>query len=303
MASNTKIRRLPCLRYKITDVQLFKPGQVRGFEWTRRWHDSIVENISNWASDEVKVIKVSEGYTGRPVELRVRRFIPQDGDRLDRSWVVNGVKKSVAIPPYAIVDLDAAKSAYAKHIERGIGECFQAVLKPDDGLLWRTYFMAWRMSQDRTVSDDERQILQLTLRLWVAVRMTTKSTIIVGSETLGMSTNIMDETSPNHGTIPLPPVMGAQLDMILIHQIQRGLRRDLLEKLQKMIQTNKQKTWLTSYLVTFILLHNIALITDHDASYARKHGMKVSPFVPGVGRSHEKDEWCEGFCVSQPGPC
>lgn len=106
--------------------------------------------------------------------------------------------------------------------------------------------------------------------------MTTKSTIIVGTETLGMPRNIMDETSPNHGTIPLPPVMGAQLDLILIHQIQMGLRRELLDRLQKMIQTNKQRTWLSSYLVTFILLHNIALITDHDASYARKHGMKVS---------------------------
>lgn len=288
VTSNTKIRRLPCLRYKITDVRLFKPGQVRGFEWTRRWHDSIVENISSWASDEIKVIKVSEGYTSRPVELRVRRFVPQDGDKLDRSWVVNGVKKSVAIPPYAIVDLDAARKAYAEHIERGIVECFKAVLRPGDGLLWRTYAMAWKMSQDPTVSNDERELLLLTLRLWVAVRMTTKSTIIVGTETLGMPTNIMDETSPNHGTIPLPPVMGAQLDMILIHQIQSGLRRDLLDKLQKMIQTNKQKTWLTSYLVTFILLHNIALITDHDASYARKHGMKVSPSA-SVGTT-TKDE-------------
>jgi hypothetical protein len=52
----------------------------------------------------------------------------------------------------------------------------------------------------------------LTLRLWMAVRLTTKSTIIVGDETLGMSRDIMDKTSPIHGCIPLPPVMGAQLD-------------------------------------------------------------------------------------------
>lgn len=276
VASNTKIRRLPCLRYKITEVKLFKPGQVRGFEWTRRWRDSIVDNISNWASDDIKLIKVSEGYTSRAVELRVRRFITQDGDKLERSWVANGVKKSVAIPPYAIVDLEAARKAYAEHIDRGILECFKAVLKPQHDLLWKTYALAWKMSQDRNASNDERELLLLTLRLWVAVRLTTKSTIIVGSETLGMPTNIMDETSPIHGRIPLPPVMGAQLDMILIHQIQSRLRHELLEKLQKMIQTNKQKTWLTSYIVTFILLHNIALITDHDASYAQKHGMKVS---------------------------
>ena len=43
-----------------------------------------------------------------------------------------------------------------------------------------------------------------------------------------------------------------------------------------MTQEKKQKTWLTTYLVTFILLHNIALITKHDADYAKKHGMSVS---------------------------
>ncbi len=42
-----------------------------------------------------------------------------------------------------------------------------------------------------------------------------------------------------------------------------------------MICDRKTKTWLTQYLVVFILLHNIALITKHDADYARKHGMNV----------------------------
>ncbi|PKS06558.1 hypothetical protein jhhlp_007306 [Lomentospora prolificans] len=273
VSSNTKIRRLPCLRYKITDVRLFKPGQVRGFEWTRRWRDNVVDNISHWASDEIKTIQVSEGYTGRPVELRVRKFIPQDGDKLERSWVANGAKKSVTIPPYAIVDLEAARNAYSEHIDRGIVDCFSAIVKPRNTLLWKTYVLAWKMAQDTQVSKDERDLLLLTLRLWVAVRLTTKSTVIVGDETLGMPRDIMDDTSPIHGCIPLPPVMGAQLDLILIHQIQAALRRELLDKLQKMIQTNKQKTWLTCYLVTFILLHNVALITNHDAGYARKHGI------------------------------
>ncbi|CAI4216408.1 unnamed protein product [Parascedosporium putredinis] len=58
----------------------------------------MVDNISHWASDEIKVIHVSEGYTRTPVELRVRQFCPQEGDKLTRSWVANGSKKSVDIP-------------------------------------------------------------------------------------------------------------------------------------------------------------------------------------------------------------
>jgi hypothetical protein len=270
-----KSSRLPCIRRKITDVKLFKPGQVQGFEWTSRWKDSIVDNIANWASSEDKIIHVSEGYTSQFVKLRVRRFVPQDGDKLERSWVYNGERKSVRIPPYAIVDLEAAQAEYSDYIERGIAECFSSVIRSKDSLLWKTYSLAWRTAQDPDVSDEERELLRLTLRLWMAVRLTTRSTVIVGDETLGMSHNIMDETSPNRGCIPLPPVMGAQLDLILIHHIQAKYRREMLAKLQEMTQSNKQKTWLTTYLVTFILLHNIALITEHDAGYARKHGIKV----------------------------
>ena len=53
-----------------------------------------------------------------------------------------------------------------------------------------------------------------------------------------------------------------------------------------MTQEKKQKTWLTTYLVTFILLHNIALITKHDAEYAKKHGMRVSS--PRLGASQAR---------------
>jgi hypothetical protein len=280
-----KSSRLPCIRRKITDVKLFKPGQVQGYEWTRRWKDSIVDNIAKWASSEDKVVRVSEGYTSRYVELRVRLFVPQEGDKLERTWFFNGVKKSVPIPPYAIVDLDAAQQAYTEYINRGIVECFNSVFKSRNSLLWKTYQFAWRYAQDQAVPEDERALLVLTLRLWMSVRLTTKSTAIVGEETLGMSHDILDKTSPNHGTIPLPPVMGAQLDLILIHHIQAKLRREMLEKLQRMTQSNKQKTWLTTYLVTFILLHNMALITEHDAGYARKHGIKVGGMNPSASES------------------
>src|SRR3954452_290511 len=78
IASNTKVYRLSCLRWKITDVKLFKPGQVKGHEWTDRWKDSVVDDIGTWASGDSRVIHVTEGYTGRSVRLQVRRFQPQE---------------------------------------------------------------------------------------------------------------------------------------------------------------------------------------------------------------------------------
>jgi hypothetical protein len=277
IASSTKVYRLNCLRLKITDVKLFKPGQVKGQEWTNRWKDGVMDDIGNWESSEVRTIHVTEGYTGKSVRLQVRQFKPQPGDSLERKWVSkNGTRQTVQIPAFAIVNLDDAKAAFDQYIKLGLLGCCDYLLGPRDELLSRTYSLAISTAKDIATPLSERSLLMTTLDLWMSVRLTTKSFEIVGDDTLGMPRDIIkDQDNPLHGKIPLPPVMGAQIDSVIIHQIQPRLRRKTLEELQKMTQEKKPKTWLTTYLVTFILLHNIALITKHDADYARKHGLNV----------------------------
>ncbi|ETS87577.1 hypothetical protein PFICI_01405 [Pestalotiopsis fici W106-1] len=274
--TSTKTYRLPCLRYKITDVRLFKPGNVKGHEWTRRWTEGIADDISNWASPEVRMLCVTEGYGTRPVRLRVREFIPQEGDKLERSWVYQGTKKSVRIPAFAIVNLDEAKTIYTEHIANELKECCRNVLSDKHQLLRGTYGFALNLMLDPSTDPKEKDLLSKAFRLWMAIRMTTKSTLIVGDERLGMDANIMDDTSPIKGKIPLPPVMGAQIELILIGQLQTKWRREMLDQLQTMTQQNNHSTWLTIYLTTFILLHNVSLLCQHDHAYAVKHGMKDS---------------------------
>lgn len=275
--------RLPCLRLKIGDVELSKPCQVKGYEWTLRWKDnSVVSDIGSWASPEVRVIRISEGYTDSFVEFRVRQFIPQEGDSLKRSWLApSGEVRSVNIPAYAIVDSDNIVPQYRAYIKKGLTACCDHVLSEHKGeLIWWTYGVALKFSRAPSpLSVQERKVVVDTLELWMAVRLTTKSFEIVGQETLGMPRDILDETSPSCGKIPIPPVMGAQLDSSLIHEIQYRSRRTALEGLHKLITENKTKSWLTTYLITFVLLHNTALLMKHDASYARKHGMNVSVYV------------------------
>jgi hypothetical protein len=105
--------------------------------------------------------------------------------------------------------------------------------------------------------------------------MITRSERISGEETLGMSSNLMDPSSPMHGKIPITPVMGAQIDLILIRGILTPLRTMILDQLQKLVLTHKPQNWLCIYFVTFILLHNFSLIMKQDMAYARKHGLKV----------------------------
>lgn len=278
--ANTKAGRFPCLRYKITDVRLYKLGQVPGYEWTKRWSSSVSDPIQEWATAETRTIHVSEGFSDQVLELRVRKFIPQEGDKLERSWYHNGDKKTVAIPPFALVDLEDGKESYMKHIQNSMNQAFGTILGRDAGLLYKTYYQTVEHCKDTSTPSESRDLLRHTFKLWMAIRFSTSSCFIVGEETLGMPRDILDQTSPNPGKIPLPPVLGAQLDLILIHHIQSQLRRQVLDKLERMVSKKKLNTWMITYLVTFVLLHNTALITAHDAGYARKHGMKVRGSSP-----------------------
>lgn len=272
----SKAARFPCLRYKITDIKLYKPGQVPGFEWTRRWSQNLGEPIQKWASTEIRIIRVSEGYSSKGVDLRVRKFVPVEGDKLERSWVHNGLRRSVQVPAYAAVDLSQAKASYAKYIKESMEETIKTVTRDANPLLHQVYTQAWSEAINESNSKETLEVLQLALRLWTSIRVTTKSSFIVSDDTLGMPKDILDDTSPTPGKVPLPPVLGAQLEMVLIQQIQANLRRELLDKFQRFILRNKNINWFATFLVTVILLHNTALIIAHDASYAVKHGIKVS---------------------------
>jgi hypothetical protein len=125
-------------------------------------------------------------------------------------------------------------------------------------------------------TEPERALLKMVLRLWVAGRFICRSERICGSDTLGLSSDLIDDTNPwLHGKIPIPPVMGAQIDLIVTSRILNPLRAVMLEKLQKIVQENKPQNWFCIYLCIFVLLHNCALVTQQDTAYAKKHGLEV----------------------------
>lgn len=147
-----KIQKPECIRYRITDVRLYKTGQVPGLEWSQRWSNRTLKEMDTWASGETITIQVSEGYTSTPLKLVVSKFKPVKGDVLERSWVSSeGVKKRVAVPAYAIKDLSAARDAYKNYINQGAAEFFQGALDPKDKFLWTTYSMALITSNDANV--------------------------------------------------------------------------------------------------------------------------------------------------------
>lgn len=47
--------RFPCLRYKITDIKFYYPGEVPGNEWTRRWNKNSMDSIHGLCNKYIEI--------------------------------------------------------------------------------------------------------------------------------------------------------------------------------------------------------------------------------------------------------
>jgi hypothetical protein len=80
---------------------------------------------------------------------------------LSRSWVHGSVKKSVRLPPYAIVSIKEAEKTYLDFINDEGTEFFVSTLDRNDKLIWETYDTAIHASNNSMVSGKSLQLCTL----------------------------------------------------------------------------------------------------------------------------------------------
>jgi hypothetical protein len=96
-------------------------------------------------------------------------------------------------------------------------------------------------------------LIQNSLRLWVAARGLEDSWHISGAQ-------FSDGWTDFDTRVPLTPILRYQLETILQLQILKPLESKILNDLEKMLWGSRRETWVTTFLTTFILLHNCDLI-------------------------------------------
>ncbi|KAK2772710.1 hypothetical protein FQN53_004457 [Emmonsiellopsis sp. PD_33] len=277
--STMKIYTLPCLRYKITEATLYRVGKGPGLEFTRRWPVMKLKDISKWASTQVRTIYVKSDVCPEPLELSVRKFVPIPEDRLHKGWMDGKVKKFKETTPYAIVNMISSVETMRTYIHAHTFKCMDFFLRGTDDLIVKTYSFA-RRYMVQTPFEDEKLLLQNFFQLWFAIRRTATVEHIVGEDTIDMAPETVDRSYPLFGKVPLPPVLIQQLDMILTLGVLNPLRKKVLEGFQKLVLANKPRSWLTIYLVTFMLLHSVAVITAENYKNARQHGLRRRYSIP-----------------------
>lgn len=97
-----KLYKRSCLRYKLTDVRLFREGSLAtGFEYSHRWPILKMENITARPSAEVKTICVTQDYGNESgMKFKVRKFIPMDGDPEHLDGVLDAIYRPLNPPSH-----------------------------------------------------------------------------------------------------------------------------------------------------------------------------------------------------------
>lgn len=273
-------------------------------------------DIVDWAPEGTRKIAVSQVFLNAPFELIVRRFIPREGDRLDKIWYENGEMRRFPVPPYAILNMEEAARSIDEMIKKSQHIYLHTLLKPfsaDHGgdFLWETYLFAFHHPRhvkvcyfpniypfriiagytDAVGNQDEttRSLIWDSFRFWVACRLTSYPDAIVSKDTLGLTEKIKNYASGGWVEhFPTPPVMGAQLECIVYSKYLRPLSDRIRASLDELLKKRTHGIWLTVYLTLFVLLHSCAMLTRRDSEYARQMNLETKYANPGAIRAHQK---------------
>lgn len=267
--------RMGCSRWRIQDLKLFRPDQFTSQMHSNQWTHLPDIHTERWNSTELQTMSVGVGSTGKYVDLTVRRFEALEGNPINTLASEKDTPMSMGILTYAIESLDTAAIAFGTYIKEVLADCCETRLGPKEHILWQTYRMAIAISQDDHTPFEEVKLLESALILWASCDLVSQSFSIVEHTTLGLCGDPTVDHHAPRGRRPLPPVIGAQIECILVNQFQGRFGTATLEQLDKLLSDRKPGTWLTRYLVIFILLHIIAVAIRQDAQYAARHGVQI----------------------------
>lgn len=236
----------------------------------------VVDPMRSSATTNYRLVRISEGLNQRYIELGVREYITptqgnSDWERHSGSRGVND--SSTRTRAYSLTDPISAEEAYASYIPKVTGHALKRFSGPRNGLLHQTYRVACQVCQDPATPVESAELLSIAFRLWTSVRLLTMPAFIVGMKTPDLACDIQEVFT---GMDSVPPNLGEQLKLTLLHYIERSLKNELIRRLQSLMYKDRKGMWLVIYLVTFMLLHSTTLLMGHGADDTIGPGLKVS---------------------------
>ena len=152
------------MRYIVTDSLLYRQQSAPYQLFSKRWQTMDLVDITEWASEEVKTIELTQVFLHAPFKLEVREFVPKEGDMLFELWQDGDMTHTHPIPPYAMVSLQKTTTMYREFIDKNIATYIYGAINPLDDFFFRTYFQAFKHRLEIKVSlfGELQRVTQLT---------------------------------------------------------------------------------------------------------------------------------------------
>ncbi|CAM1502687.1 Fc.00g074630.m01.CDS01 [Cosmosporella sp. VM-42] len=286
--SKKLIHDLPCVRWKLTRITLYRDG---GLNLTRRWSGLELKDVpAIHRNAPSRFIEVQQGLCSVPLKFEVVEFEPQPGDATARFWTGSIHKTVTSVDNYI---REHAVMTFMEHIHQR-NDNFNRIRgwnEPLD-LIQRTQKMAVKHYLDLCNStgplqvprgdarEQERVLLENVFALWMAIQLTTGSFWISGTETLGMEPEKQDMSYPLFNKVSAPRMIVAQFDNVnyklLVHY-----REKVLKSLEDVIITSNSTRWLTVYVILFIFLRQASDVSNDRYRHARdNYGDKIRYSIP-----------------------
>ncbi|KAK0619374.1 hypothetical protein B0T14DRAFT_207330 [Immersiella caudata] len=291
------IHNLPCFRYKLTEILLYRCG---GLGYTKRFtHEELVdiEGIG-----EQHVVYMTSDFAKTAIKLEVRLFQPSPDDILVRRFLDDdGVPREVPLPPYCLASIKKTSEEFDKYIqERALNGLLEAAENVDvPVIIRRTFEMIAKycdaLTETVTVKrkqgqeirpNDQKELLLEAVRLWFAIRHGIGTSTLSGEGSEGLEPIHVQASAFPKGTAPnMPRMIVAQFDSIRHVRIYKRLFPKVLKLLEKVLTSKNMGAWFTAYLVTFLFLDLVGSASEdrHRWAHANSGG---KPLESRYGTSH-----------------
>ena len=96
---------------------------------TQRFDHTKMVNLPAVDPQKVFTIQITQGLCAAPMELEVHYFLPAMHDKLDREFVVDGVRRVHRLPPVCLRDVKKTSKVFVDYVRANAFEAIREVVK------------------------------------------------------------------------------------------------------------------------------------------------------------------------------
>ncbi|KAH8890279.1 hypothetical protein GQ53DRAFT_183501 [Thozetella sp. PMI_491] len=187
----------------------------------------------------------------------------------------NPATASENTPDYLHEEAELIARGLKAYVDRSVGLYISSLISKLDDVIWRTYLIAYKHVTDAQTSR-ERALMINTFRLWITcINSNRELDVVVDNrfdDKYGPAT--VARASERHGPdVVVRHDLFSQLRVVLRQKLLCPWSKAIMTELDALIRSGKREYWFTIYLVSFILLHGAAMLTEADHELAGRVGI------------------------------